>query len=128
MQLVSRLRRRRRLIGLTPLIDVVFILLLFFMLASQFNQWRAVRISATGTPGIGDSAPAVLVRVHDDGSVDLNGEPIASHALTARLRQALTREPDLAVRIESADEVPLQALVTVFDQLHAAGIDRMNLK
>jgi biopolymer transport protein ExbD len=128
MQLASAPRRRRRLIGLTPLIDVVFILLLFFMLASQFHQWRAMTIRATGTPGDGDSAPALLVRVHGDGSLDLDSEPITPLTLTPRLRQALTREPDLTVRIESADEVPLQTLVSVLDQLHAAGIDRMNLK
>jgi hypothetical protein len=34
----------------------------------------------------------------------------------------------MSVQIESADEVPLQALVTLFDQLHAAGIDLMNLR
>ena len=128
MQFCSTQRRRRRLIGLTPLIDVVFILLLFFMLASQFHQWRAMTIGATGTPDNGEVAPAVLVRVHGDGSLDLNGEPVAVHALTAHLRQTLIREPALSVQIESADEVPLQALVTLFDQLHAAGIDLMNLR
>jgi len=128
MQFGSTPRPRRRLIGLTPLIDVVFILLLFFMLASQFHQWRAMTIGATGTPSNGEAAPAVLVRVHVDGSLDLNGEPVAVHSLTAHLRQTLIREPELSVQIESADEVPLQALVTLFDQLHAAGIDLMNLR
>ena len=128
MQFGSTPHRRRRLIGLTPLIDVVFILLLFFMLASQFHQWRAMTIGATGTPGNGEAAPAVLVRVHGDGSLDLNGEPVAVHALTAHLQQTLIREPEMSVQIESADEVPLQALVTLFDQLHAAGIDLMNLR
>lgn len=128
MQFGSTPRERRHLIGLTPLIDVVFILLLFFMLASQFHQWRAITIGATGTPSDGDSAPAVLVRVHGDGSLDLNGEPVAIHALTAHLRQILNQEPDLSVQIESADDVSLQALVTLFDELHAAGIDLMNLR
>jgi biopolymer transport protein ExbD len=128
MQLVSPPRRRRRLIDLTPLIDVVFILLLFFMLASRFHQWRALTVSASGTPGDRDAVPAVLVRVHGDGSLDLNTEAIPSPALTARLRLALTREPGLAVQIESADEVPLQTLVTVLDQVHAAGISRIHLR
>jgi biopolymer transport protein ExbD len=128
MRLVSMPRSRRRLIGLTPLIDVVFILLLFFMLASQFNQWRAVTVSAAGRLADGGAAPAMLVRVHGDGRLDLNGEPLASHSLAERLRQALSREPDLSVQIESADAVSLQDLVSVFDQLHAAGIERMSLR
>ncbi|OOC09384.1 ExbD/TolR family protein, partial [Thioalkalivibrio halophilus] len=39
--------RRRNLISLTPLIDVVFILLVFFMLASSFLDWRAVELEAS---------------------------------------------------------------------------------
>jgi len=128
MQLKSTARRRRRLIGLTPLIDVVFILLLFFMLASQFHQWRAFTVGAAGTPGDVKAVSAVLVRVHGDGSLDLNGEPVTTRTLTERLGQTLTREPSLSVQIESADEVPLQTLVSLFDQLHAVGIDRMNLR
>ena len=40
MRFESAFRRRRRLIGLAPLIDVVFILLLFFMLTTNFTRWR----------------------------------------------------------------------------------------
>ena len=42
----QRASRRRALIGLTPLIDVVFILLVFFMLASSFLDWRAIDLTA----------------------------------------------------------------------------------
>ena len=38
--------RRRPLISLTPLIDVVFILLVFFMLASSFLDWRSIDLNA----------------------------------------------------------------------------------
>jgi biopolymer transport protein ExbD len=128
MQLVSPPSRRRRLVSLTPLIDVVFILLLFFMLASQFHQWRALTVQATGTSGDAGAAPSMLVRVHGDGTLDLNGEPTSAPDLTKRLRQALAREPELWAQIESDDEVPLQTLVTLLDQLHAAGIKRMSLR
>jgi len=128
MQLVFVSRWRRRLIGLTSLIDVVFILLLFFMLASQFHHWRALTVQATGTSGDAGAAPSMLVRVRADGTLDLNGEPTSPSDLSARLRQALAREPELWVQVESADEVPLQTLVTLLDQLHAAGIERMSLR
>ncbi|THK40217.1 hypothetical protein E8Q33_15080, partial [Methylophaga sp. SB9B] len=46
MLLEHPLAAKRRLISLTPLIDVVFILLLFFMLSSGFTQWRQMDITA----------------------------------------------------------------------------------
>ncbi|MBO8087018.1 MAG: biopolymer transporter ExbD, partial [Marichromatium sp.] len=48
MRLDLARRVRRNPISLTPLIDVVFILLLFFMLASHFDQWRALALDARG--------------------------------------------------------------------------------
>jgi len=128
MRLELASRPHRSGIGLTPLIDVVFILLLFFMLASHFHQWRALTVSATGQGATGAATPAVLVRVHNDGSIDLSGGPTSIGALSTKLAYNLQRNPALAVQIESDGGVPLQTLVEVFDQLHAAGISEMNLR
>src|SRR5690606_18422295 len=65
--LAIRAARRRSTISLTPLIDVVFILLVFFMLASSFLDWRAIDLRAPG-PAAGASLEGVLyVEVRDDG-------------------------------------------------------------
>ncbi len=47
MLLDLSLPRRKQAISLTPLIDVVFILLLFFMLSSSFSQWRQIKLPAS---------------------------------------------------------------------------------
>ena len=44
LSLAPQNNRRRNLISLTPLIDVVFILLVFFMLASSFLDWRSITL------------------------------------------------------------------------------------
>ena len=64
---LSRPRRAAR-IGLTPLIDVVFILLVFFMLASSFLEWRAleIRIPTFGSAS-SDADEPLRVRVGLDG-------------------------------------------------------------
>lgn len=119
---------RKRAIGLTPLIDVVFILLLFFMLASQFHQWRALTLNAPARGQAVSPAPAVLVRVHGEGRIDLDGDLIEPAGLSAKLADLKRLHPDLAVEVVSDPGVPLQALVTVFDRLDAAGISEMNLR
>ena len=66
--LASSQRRRRALVSLTPLIDVVFILLLFFMLASNFLDLHSIALDApTGAAGKPAVEGALLVDVRLDG-------------------------------------------------------------
>jgi biopolymer transport protein ExbD len=114
---------------LTPLIDVVFILLLFFMLASSLTRLHAVALDAPSIDVAGaESQPALLLRIQADGRLDLNGEPVEAKALTDRLRTQLQRAPDLQVWVQPADAVPLQRTLQVFDQLAAAGVPVLRLR
>jgi len=129
MQFELPSRPRRRLIGLTPLIDVVFILLLFFMLASSLTRLHAVPLDAPGTQmASGDPQPALLLRIQADGQLDLNGEAINAEALPELLRAQLRQAPNLRVLVQPADAVPLQLTLRVFDQLAAAGVPLLKLR
>ncbi len=120
-------RRRRSLISLTPLIDVVFILLVFFMLASSFLDWRSIALTP---PSAGASAAAlegsVLVEVRPSG-LRLSGRPIGIDALAAEIRERLEGKPDQAVFLKAAAGVPLQDAVLVLDTLAAAGVVHLSL-
>ncbi len=133
MQLDLPPARAGRSIGLTPLIDVVFILLLFFLLASHFDQWQTLRLATTSTVvsdshADDDRPPALLLRLHADGTLDINGELLEPHQLGRTLESYRARRPDLSVVLESDDQVRLQALVGVIDDVVASGIARLNLK
>lgn len=73
-------------IGLTPLIDVVFLLLVFFMLASTFLKFNYLPLragaEAVGAPNLSET---VIVRVRAGGALDVNGEPVSADGLAARL-------------------------------------------
>lgn len=126
-RLASRPRRRRSLISLTPLIDVVFILLVFFMLASSFLDWRSISLNppAAGTAGA-SVAGAVLVEVRKEG-LRLSGEVVAPSELAARIEQLLARDPEQRVLVKPAAGVSLQETVTVLDRLTAAGVADVSL-
>ena len=84
-RLASSPRRRRPLISLTPLIDVVFILLVFFLLASSFLDWRAIDLSAPAEAAAGASVQgALLVEVREEG-LRLSGEAVSLEDLESRL-------------------------------------------
>ena len=120
-------RRRRALIGLTPLIDVVFILLVFFMLASSFLDWHSIDLSP---PARGAAAApmegALLVEIRPEG-LRVSGERMSLGALGERVRQRVSERPDQRVLVQPAPGVPLQDAVRVLDRLAIAGVTRMAL-
>jgi len=83
------LQRDRRLstrIGLTPLIDVVFLLLVFFMLASTFLRFNYLPLASGGQGASAvELSETVIVRVQAGGTLDVNGTAVAPTDLRATL-------------------------------------------
>jgi len=121
--------RRRRLISLTPLIDVVFILLIFFMLATSFLEWRSFSLGIPGDSQITDlESEVVMVRLLADGGLEVDGEPMTdTAALVVRFREIFADDPDQLVIVRPDGEVALQRVVTVVERLNAAGGNRITL-
>lgn len=120
--------RPKRRINLTPLIDVVFILLVFFMLASSLADWRSIGLATGTAPADPGQAPAATVVVTTEGGIRYQGTVYASAAaVAAQLRARLTSGEISAVVVQSEEGVRLGAVVTVFDALAGAGIQALAL-
>lgn len=120
---------RRMTIALTPLVDVVFILLFFFMLASSFDRSARMTMSVA-TPAANSAAQhadRVVVELDVDGDVRIAGRPVDAAALRHRLRD-LGTHPEDDVVLRPHPEVALQALVTLIDQLDAAGVSGLQVQ
>ncbi|WP_333834829.1 biopolymer transporter ExbD [Rubrimonas sp.] len=115
----------RRRIGLAPMIDVVFLLLVFFLLAARFGAESAVAIAAGGA-GEGWSGPPRLVEVEAGGALRLNGAPIEASSLGAALA-ALSAGPDDPVALRARGGATAQALADALAALEAAGARRVLL-
>ncbi|AUG53200.1 ExbD/TolR family protein [Thalassospira marina] len=127
MQLRSRYRSSSPVIGLTPLIDVVFILLVFFMLASSFLDWRGYEMSVTvqdkSTARKSDTSPAI-VRIDGSGAITLNGDSTPLDKLAARITRDHAGAP---VHLQPVNGAKLQSLVHVMDVLGRDGIKNVDL-
>ena len=122
MRIDQPLRRPRRP-NLTPMIDVVLLLLVFFMMVSRFGGMQGVPLGVSGG-GVGDwSGPPRLVRLTAEG-VSLNGVAVPVPDLVERLG-ALMSGPDEPVILQSSDGADVQHLVTLMDALRAGGIRRV---
>ena len=111
--------RRPRRPSLTPMIDVVFLLLVFFMIAARFGPEAGLEIaSATAGPAAWQGPPR-LVEVAP-GGMRLNGVAMAPGALVAELgRLTATQADPILIRADKGAD--LQALVDALERLSAAG-------
>jgi len=120
--------QRRLRISLTPLIDVVFILLVFFMLASSFLDWRAIPLDAPALSVASASEDgAVLVELRAPDELRLSGESVTPEELEHRLRERLEQRPEQRVLVQAAGGVPLQRTVSVLDRIAASGVSDVAL-
>jgi len=118
---------RRRLVSLTPLIDVVFILLLFFMLASSHVEWRELNLSAPVADNRGTStAETLFIEIRAD-DLRIGEQSLPLHELAAVLAE---RQPALAgqaVYVQPDAGVSLQRTLRVLDILDATAIGSLSL-
>lgn len=114
------LPRRRHGLRLAPLVDVVFLLLIFFMLVARLEAPRT--LAMTPPSGDGTLTGAVLLRIDRAARLDLNGTRIGLAQLPERLAPYLERQPRPPVVVQAAPDLPLQQLVDVLDRLAASGV------
>jgi biopolymer transport protein ExbD len=113
---------RSRAPSLTPLIDVVFILLVFFMLVSSFVEWRTVAVDTPPPVSMGaaeEASEALRLQVFPAGRLVLDGEAATLDAVESHVRSL----PAPTVAVMPMDGLKLQGLVTVLDRLAAAGAE-----
>ncbi|MCE0504015.1 MULTISPECIES: ExbD/TolR family protein [unclassified Roseivivax] len=116
----------RRRPSLTPMIDVVFLLLVFFMLASRFGtELQLPLATAGGGPEARWSGPPRLVEVAPE-ALRLNGTALALDALPGAL-EPLVESPADTVILRPAAGAELQRLVAVMEHLGAAGFGNLVL-
>lgn len=114
-------RRRKALINVTSLIDVVFLLLIFFVVTSTFLERPGIDLSLPEAGSSASEVAEVSVRIAADGGLYVDASPVTPDELTevleARLREAGTTE----VTLEADRRVPHGRVVAAMDAARRAG-------
>ncbi len=121
------LRKRARVetgIDISPLIDVVFILLIFFMVSTTFVKDMKLDLQRPSAASAERAADKAL-RVHIDraGQIVLDGQPIKAWMLQSRLRDLLRTSSSKTVLVIVDAQVAVERLIEVVDQCRLAGAD-----
>lgn len=129
---LNRPPRTRALISLVPMIDVMLILLVFFMVTSTYlnlDMIPAVRQQdqAQGPTADAQGAATVMIRLGVDGLPVIRGRAIDGPELGHFLRQKLIVEPLTQVVVLPSGGARTQALISVMDVATRAGVVRLRV-
>lgn len=115
---IERARTRRALLPLTSLVDVVFILLFFFMLASRPQDWRSLALQLAPAPG-GTTvrAEAWRLELQAGGALQLDGRILTLEDALRRIATDTARP----VLLQAGAGATLQDCVTALERLRLAG-------
>jgi len=106
--------------NLTPLIDVLFILIIFFTVSSTWRERPGLDLDLpTAGSATVENATEVTVSVSADGSLFIDGEAVAANQVTAELSRRLAGEERLI--IEADRSAPHGVIVTILDAARSQG-------
>jgi biopolymer transport protein ExbD len=118
-------------LNLTPMIDVVFLLIIFFMVGTKFSELeRNLRLKVPEVADRGALTPAPesrVVNVYQDGRIALDREMVTLDQLTTRLAAARSQFPQLGVLIRGDGAGRYQRVAEVLNACKQAGISELGI-
>jgi len=118
----ERRKRRHSHIDIAPLVDVVFLLLLFFMLTFNMALDQSISIRLPQSTSAEDlSASRIVLLITREGEVSVQGRTVPLQALSEALREQPSWRPEIPIHIRSDREVSVGLLVSVIDAVRHSG-------
>ena len=111
-----------------PLINVVFLLLIFFMLAGQFSAVDPFGIVPPKSQGQGSVAvEELVVQIAAEGRLALDGVILEDADLKVAVADRLAGREDMKIRLKADGEASALRVVAVMELLREAGVDKLQL-
>ena len=131
MKFASKNRTKAPGVALTSMLDVIFLLLCFFVTATVYSQWESeisIRLPSATTSDEPDRLPGeIIANLAKDGSVRVNGVTLSLEDLGERLAKIARFYPGQAVIIRADKETSYDSLVKVVDTCRASGVWNFSL-
>lgn len=117
-------------VDLTPMLDVVFILLIFFIVTSTFIQERALGLEPPPPPSNSPDNPdqqAILIFVGEDNLITVNGRYTDLGGVRANMERLRAENPDSALIIQAHPRARTGTIVKIRDEAYNAQMQRVNI-
>jgi biopolymer transport protein ExbD len=126
------IRRRRRppAINIVPLVDVLTVLLFFFLVTMQFKQVSTLNITVPKieTAGENEIQEQIVIALSPEGDVFLNDRPVEKAQLEAAMELAGNLTPDMPVLLIADENVPLRYVTEVMDVCRSHQLNKIRLQ
>lgn len=111
---------------MTPLIDMVFILLIFFMVTSSFTKESGIEVSRpTAESGTRQETVSIIIAVSKAGDIWLDNQQIDIRSVRAMIESLHAQNPEGTVIIMSDKDARMGTMVQVLDQVRLAGVSNV---
>ena len=120
--------RREPQIGIAPLIDMVFILLIFFLVTTSFVRETGITVNkpvAVSAQTL--EKQSILVAITQRGTIHINERQVDLRSLGGMIRKALRRSPNRPVVIVADRKANTGRVVDVIDRCKLAGVKKVSL-
>ncbi len=116
-------------ISLTPVIDVVFILLIFFMLASNFNKVGQLEMDTTKESNQvkNDDMKVIKLLVRQDETVISEGKIYDDKELISMIQLAIKNSENYSIILTAKDNVTYHRYLNLMSYLKANGLDKVSI-
>ena len=129
MSLITRKRKKPR-IDVVPLIDVLMVLIIFFLVTMQFRDLRAlnVKLPKIDTAGSNLISNELIVSISKEGEFYVNAKEVSIKKLTQLLKATATLPKKPVILVVADQEVPLKHVTKVVDLCRENGLEDFRLQ
>ena len=116
-------------INVAPLIDIVFLLLIFFMLASEFTDFKTIDMVSPNQSNkeINETKLPIIIELSENGIININNKEIAFNKLSITVDEMLTNKNINKVVISTPNETKVNILIKIVDIIRSLGIENIAL-
>ncbi len=115
-------------INVTPLVDVMLVLLIIFMVTAPIlQQGVSVDLPKVASGPLSGQDEQLVVNVGKDGQLFLNDTPMTPQSLTEKLRAIAVARPDRQLYVRADQAVPYGQVMRVMGAVHDAGLSKVGL-
>ena len=116
-------------INVAPLIDIVFLLLIFFMLASEFTDFKTIDMVSPNQSNkeINETKLPIIIELSENGIININNKEIAFNKLSITVEEMLTNKKINKVVISTPNETKVNVLIKIVDIIRNLGIENVAL-
>ena len=115
-------------VDITPMLDIVFIMLIFFIVTTSFVKESGVTVNRpTASTAEAKEGSSILVAIRANGEIWIDKRAIDMRAVRANVERLKAESPEGAVVIQADEYAPTGLLVKVMDQIRLAGIDNISV-